>query len=64
MRVNPISDSLCKRLLENGMPQERIDFLKKGGRRAAAGNSHTGADDDTGSLSPASKSSEERRCRA
>lgn len=30
--VNPISDSLCKRLLENGMPQECINFLKKGGQ--------------------------------
>lgn len=30
--VNPISDSLCKRLLENGMPQERINLLKKGGQ--------------------------------
>ncbi|MEG0824445.1 MAG: CpaF/VirB11 family protein [Oscillospiraceae bacterium] len=28
--VNPISDSLCKRLLENGMPQERINLLKGG----------------------------------
>jgi pilus assembly protein CpaF len=32
--VNPISDSLCKRLLENGMPQERINLLKKGGQIA------------------------------
>ena len=30
--VNPISDSLCKRLLENGMPQEHINLLKKGGQ--------------------------------
>lgn len=60
--VNPISDSLCKRLLENGMPQERINLLKKGGRRAAAGNSHTGTDGEIASLPPASKSSEERRC--
>lgn len=33
--VNPISDSLCKRLLENGMPQERINAIKKGGRISA-----------------------------
>jgi pilus assembly protein CpaF len=33
--VNPISDSLCKRLLENGMPQERINLLKKGGQISA-----------------------------
>lgn len=32
--VNPISDSLCKRLLENGMPQERINRLKEGGQIA------------------------------
>lgn len=30
--VNPISDSLCKRLLENGMPQERINAIRKGGQ--------------------------------
>lgn len=30
--VNPISDSLCKRLLENGMPQERINSIRKGGQ--------------------------------
>ena len=28
--INPISDSLCKRLLENGMPQDRINLLKGG----------------------------------
>ena len=32
--INPISDSLCKRLLENGMPQERINAIKKGGLTA------------------------------
>lgn len=58
--INPISGSLCKRLLENGMPQERINRIK-GGRRAAAGNSHTEAG-DIDSLSPALKSTEERRC--
>ncbi len=33
--INPISDSLCKRLLENGMPQERINAIRKGGRESA-----------------------------
>ena len=33
--VNPVSDSLCKRLLENGMPQERINAIKKGGKISA-----------------------------
>lgn len=30
--VNPVSESLCKRLLENGMPQERINAIRKGGQ--------------------------------
>jgi pilus assembly protein CpaF len=32
--VNNISESLCKRLLENGMPIETINRLKKGGLSA------------------------------
>jgi pilus assembly protein CpaF len=32
--VNNFSESLCKRLLENGMPIETINRLKKGGLSA------------------------------